>query len=599
MIIKGNLDLSDSAVNEEVISTFNILLFGGKSVNTYLNDVSIIKVFYEVLGDKMHFKYSQLINNKDIIGDFPEPREGHKSFIENDYLFIYGGCNYSIKKCYFENAHKLNLKSSPFKWERENINYFKFKQNNLINVKISFNNLKTGEKISNLVPFKNSILSFGLCEKNEDDCRNQFNFIVYNSDCLKDQIENNQCFLESENTDNRFDWVYKCQKKNKNSINDDNNTRKKSMAEKQIEDSKSDDKKKIKGFFEGKNSNSNHKGGNKNFNILNTFLQKIDEIDEKGNKKINFINENKTIEKVLIEKLLTLFKQNKDLNKILKTPSSSNKIKQRIDFTDKTLNKKLQKLVLINSNRTNYKNYKQKNSFKNNTIRAINKHKSISECDLLDKLEHKLYEDFKNTTLKIFEAIEGKMQKFINSTENKNQNSNKNLEKIIESKFKFLQTENLRLKKLIYNNEIKPLLSANFITNASFNEINFLNFEEKLTNISQQIQTKKTEEFKEKTINEIKKNSALTRNLVQNISEIKTIISKENNDSMKNLNKMLNNIRDKVQSIDIILENKFHRVSEFISNQEKINNSTKEFFRKEEHRRSKITKRCFNGFLLK
>ena len=46
--------------------------------------------------------------------------QGHKSLIKDNYMYIFGGCNYEIKKCY-KNAYRIGLKDMS-KWEKFEFN---------------------------------------------------------------------------------------------------------------------------------------------------------------------------------------------------------------------------------------------------------------------------------------------------------------------------------------------------------------------------------------------------------------------------------------------------------------------------------------------
>jgi hypothetical protein len=55
----------------------------------------------------------------------------------------------------------------------------------------------------------------------------------------------------------------------------------------------------------------------------------------------------------------------------------------------------------------------------------------------------------------------------------------------------------------------------------------------------------------------------------------------------------------KLKSFDGEIEKKLNKVDKFIYNQDKLNNSTVNYFRQNEEKKNKILKYCFNGFLVK
>lgn len=258
-LIKGDV------MNRDIKRSYNLIIFGGKTENLYLNDIIIIKIDYAILDDEFSFKYYILENNKDIIGEFPEPRAGHKSFIQNDYLYVYGGCNYNTKKCFYENLFKLNLKHKPYKWEKENFN--NFMNNNFSNdlVKIepnnnkdkifnenSFNNIKDAELVSNIVSYKNVFINISVYRNNDipdSRSKNKFSIFVFNSECggknklsndyhfsepnsttddyqPENMVLNQICNLEKKSSEEKFLWEYDCKsqidntKRNFNQLND-------------------------------------------------------------------------------------------------------------------------------------------------------------------------------------------------------------------------------------------------------------------------------------------------------------------------------------------------------------------------------------------
>jgi len=649
VLTKSNI-ITIENVNEDVIQIYNLVIFGGKSINTYLNDIVIIKTFYVVLDDRIYFKYLQLENNKEVIGDYPEPREGHKAFIENEILYIYGGCNYSIKKCYFDSVYKLNLKNNPLKWEKEALIVNKLKEDSKLNYftkeKIKFNNLKNGEKISNILAYKEAFISVGICEVNEDYCKNQFNIVIPHSNCIDDDNnKNKECFLDSENKENKFDWVYRCEnKKKKNNLNDNkgNQNNAKFSTKKRLdfenlylENSMKQENIKKMDDFDNKMNKLIHKNNidfifennkqNINSNLiqikekpidenkfnspdLNSFFQKSNENYDNSNNILkiqnNLNSQTRLNEMLLTQKILELLNikklvqnsKNSDQHPKsfdIKNISQNNVVDFSINIDDKFKSK-------INQNKTKVNNLKKmKNTTKKQLSKRMKKSRPFNKTDLIKRIENKFSENFTNTTFKLFENLDYKFQDYINKTESSNRLNNLYIKKIMEENLKVIMKENNNLKKIIFNNEIKPYLKNDLFSNYTKQEINFLNFDEKILNVSQQIKKKASDEFKLKTLKELEKNSYLTKYLVKNISEIKNIIDKENKDYKSHFDNLLSNLIKKIEGIDNIIEKKFTRVSNFISNQESINNSTKEYLRKEELRKSKVVKQCFNGFLLK
>jgi hypothetical protein len=55
----------------EIISRFNLILFGGSNGTSYMNDILIIDIKHNQIEDKMLFEY----RSPKVIGDIPEPRE--------------------------------------------------------------------------------------------------------------------------------------------------------------------------------------------------------------------------------------------------------------------------------------------------------------------------------------------------------------------------------------------------------------------------------------------------------------------------------------------------------------------------------------------
>jgi hypothetical protein len=163
-----------------------------------------------------------------------------------------------------------------------------------------------------------------------------------------------------------------------------------------------------------------------------------------------------------------------------------------------------------------------------------------------------------------------------------------------------LKRDNLELKEIIFNSEEKPLLiKDNLFSNNSINENDYLNFDEKFIVLSEQLKRKKLDELNLKSLENSKKDAELSKNIEKRINEIKNVISKENLESNKTLNNLISNLVKKLENVDIFIQKKFNTFHQFINNQEIINNSTKEFLLKEEMKKRKPIKLCFNGFIIK
>jgi len=120
----------------EIISRYNLIIFGGSNGTNSLNDLMILDINHNTIEDKMSYEYRL----PKVVGDLPTPREGHKTYIKDNILYLFGGCNYQIKECYLTDIYKINLNNYPFKWEKirsgdvskgfgiskENINFSEF-----------------------------------------------------------------------------------------------------------------------------------------------------------------------------------------------------------------------------------------------------------------------------------------------------------------------------------------------------------------------------------------------------------------------------------------------------------------------------------------
>ena len=104
---------SENDYFDEHNKKFNILIFGGRNKETYLNNLVILDVTYNTTKDSFnyHFRYPN------ISGDIPEAREGHKSFIKGSTYYLFGGCNHSIKKC-FDDVYSIDLKAKKLVWKK-------------------------------------------------------------------------------------------------------------------------------------------------------------------------------------------------------------------------------------------------------------------------------------------------------------------------------------------------------------------------------------------------------------------------------------------------------------------------------------------------
>jgi len=527
--------------------------------------------------------------------------------------------------------YKLNLKNFPFKWEKENLSVYTLdKQKSQVNnkkiffykEKINFNNIKNGEKMSNLILFKDILINIGICKSNEDICKNRFNFITLNSVCLFNKNDNsnstNECHLENENSDAKFFWNFEC--KNLNLI--------------------SDDKNKVKII-------NNSVQNNKNNNTENYMNDTIDKIEDNAFKKINqnfdgnnlftFFNKKINHNRELVSNLINKEKVNlmEDKNVYLNFLKLNDKFDNKLNFypeltktenqinLDVNLDNNLIKFILLKFIKDNIFSYNSinnlnidhdsmlkslflnnekkekntintyeinnstKNSFLKKHKKNRNKNKTLTERKLIDQLEKLISFNINNSNSKIYEFFEKKFQNYLNVTEKSINIMN-------------LKRDNLELKEIIFNSEEKPLLiKDNLFSNNSINENDYLNFDEKFIVLSEQLKRKKLDELNLKSLENSKKDAELSKNIEKRINEIKNVISKENLESNKTLNNLISNLVKKLENVDIFIQKKFNTFHQFINNQEIINNSTKEFLLKEEMKKRKPIKLCFNGFIIK
>ena len=115
---------TDENINPEIMRTYNLIVYGGKNDFGYISDILIIDISYMVLEDKFFFKF-RTIDISDL--EEPEKREvkqqfkqGHKSLIKDNYMYIFGGCNYEIRKCY-KDTYRIDL-TKMNAWEKLNYN---------------------------------------------------------------------------------------------------------------------------------------------------------------------------------------------------------------------------------------------------------------------------------------------------------------------------------------------------------------------------------------------------------------------------------------------------------------------------------------------
>jgi hypothetical protein len=164
----------DKHINRGIIKTWKMLVFGGKTELGYQNDIQIIQINYMMLDDTFYFKKINL--DRTIDGEAPEPREGHKAIFKKGYMYIFGGCNYEINKCYNKKiVHRLSLKN--LKWEKIQLgDDTKFDDKNL-----NFMNLFTNNDDSLKKNFTEPTLFIGSCE--DTNCMIKLNIMIENIDC--------------------------------------------------------------------------------------------------------------------------------------------------------------------------------------------------------------------------------------------------------------------------------------------------------------------------------------------------------------------------------------------------------------------------------
>lgn len=115
-----NISFDDNNYNKDLMKTYYLLIFGGKSESIYHNDLMIVQISYMTLDDTFFYK---LLPKMSTTGDVPLPREGHRAVKRGNYMYIFGGCNYQFKKCFDKEVFRLDLSSQPPKWEKINIDF--------------------------------------------------------------------------------------------------------------------------------------------------------------------------------------------------------------------------------------------------------------------------------------------------------------------------------------------------------------------------------------------------------------------------------------------------------------------------------------------
>ncbi len=189
------------SLNQDVMKTYFVLIFGGKSETQYHNDLMLIQINYMLLDDLFIYKSFSSISMK---GDIPSPRQGHQTFLNGKYMYLFGGCNYEINKCYYNELYRLNLEAMS--WE-----------------KIP---LKGEENLSDkntIISIWNKYITIGSCELNRNSsCSNKLKLIVNNSDCkckklqlLMNELKNDTKLICYDNYEKVISRSKLCKKKKK------------------------------------------------------------------------------------------------------------------------------------------------------------------------------------------------------------------------------------------------------------------------------------------------------------------------------------------------------------------------------------------------
>jgi hypothetical protein len=192
--------LTDS-LNQDVMKTYFVLIFGGKSETQYHNDLMLIQINYMLLDDLFIYKSFSSIPMK---GDIPSPRQGHQTFLKGKYMYLFGGCNYEINRCYYNQLYSLNLEAMS--WE-----------------KILLKGEENLTDKNTIISIWDKYISIGSCELNRNSsCSNKLKLIVNNSDCkcknmqlLMNEFKNDTKLICYDNYEKVMSRSKLCKKKKK------------------------------------------------------------------------------------------------------------------------------------------------------------------------------------------------------------------------------------------------------------------------------------------------------------------------------------------------------------------------------------------------